>query len=144
MLTACQKIKREILLQALQNFKEDDLSGQELYQALANSLEAGITEETVNDQYDALVSLDIHWDYESEFRGGQVETRLPSEYSRHYEAKEVAAKCCDGTWVGWTYWYGGGKHGNPEEIEWMDDAYDLDVTEQEKLVVVREFKKREA
>lgn len=47
----------------------------------------------------------------------------------------------DGSWVGWVYWYGGGKHGDPEDIEWMKDAYDLELTETEKLVVVQEFKK---
>ena len=140
MLTPCQKIKREILLSAIKNFKEfDSLNDKE--QAFVKAVEPGVTEETVDAQYDALVEADCHWDYESEMRGGEIETKLPSEYSRHYEAKEVAMKCCDGTWVGWTYWYGGGKHGNPEEIEWMEDAYNLEVTETEKLVVVREFKK---
>jgi len=75
------------------------------------------------------------------FGGGQVQTNLPTPYSRHYEAKSVAAQCRDGSWVGWTYWYGGGKYGNPQEIEWMRDAYDLTCTEQEKVIVERVFTK---
>ena len=48
----------------------------------------------------------------------------------------------DGSWVGWTYWYGGGKYGEPEAIDWMDDAYDLACTEEEKVVTVRTFTKQ--
>ena len=141
-MTPCQKIKREILLQALENLKSfPDDAVYENEKALLKSLERGITDETVNEQYDALVDMDIHWDYESEFRGGTVETNLPCDYSRHYESKSVARKLSDGSWVGWTYWYGGGKHGEPGSVQWMEDAYDLEVTETEKMVLVREFKK---
>ena len=31
----------------------------------------------------------------------------------------------DGSWVGWTYFFGGGKHGEPSEMPWMEDAYDV-------------------
>lgn len=79
-----------------------------------------------------------------EFRQGEVETGVPCQDSRHYESKSVAAKMPDGTWVGWTYWYGGGKHGEPEAIDWMNEAYDLAVTEEEKVVTVRTFAKAEA
>ncbi len=78
-----------------------------------------------------------------EFRQGQYETKLPSDGSRYYESKAVAAKMSDGAWVGWTYWYGGGKHGDPGGIDWMEDAYFLTVTEEEKLVTVRTFRMRE-
>jgi hypothetical protein len=123
------KIKREILLQ-LANERD-----------LCDIIAEGITEENIDTLYDELISRDSHWDFESEFRGGQYETDIPAPSSRHYESKSVAAKCCDGSWVGWTYWYGGGKHGEPKAIDWMCDAYDLEVTEQEKMVLVREFKK---
>ena len=73
-----------------------------------------------------------------------METGLKCEWSRHYESKAVAMKFPDGSWVGWTYWYGGGKHGEPSSIEWMDDAYDVDCHEEEKMVVVQTFKAREA
>lgn len=78
-----------------------------------------------------------------EFREGEVETNIEAPWSRNYESKSVAAQMSDGSWVGWTYWYGGGKHANPEEIEWMGDAYDLECVEEEKLVVVRTFTKKE-
>jgi len=78
-------------------------------------------------------------DAKSDLRGGTDETGLDCESSRHYESKAVAAQMLDGSWVGWTYWYGGGKHAEPESIEWIDDAYDVTMTEVQK--VVREFAK---
>lgn len=83
------------------------------------------------------------YDYVYEFREGEVQTNIDADYSRHYESYSVAAKCPDGSWVGWTYWYGGGKHGEPEAIDWMEHSYDLDCVEEEKLVVVQTFSKKE-
>lgn len=78
-----------------------------------------------------------------EFREGEVETGIPSKnYSRHYECHDVASQMVDGSWVGWTYWYGGGKHGEPEAVDWMDSAYNLDCVEEEKVMVVRTFSKK--
>jgi len=101
-----------------------------------------INEANVDDLYAAGEGDD--WglqDAREEVRGGEFETGIPCDWSRHYESKSVAAKAPDGSWVGWTYWYGGGKHGEPEGIDWMDSAYDLDVTEEEKVVTVRTFAK---
>ena len=76
----------------------------------------------------------------SNFRyGGENSEIAGKEYSRHYESEEKAAKLDDGTWVGWTYWHGGGKHGEPESIDWISDAYLLSVTEEQKVVTVRTF-----
>ena len=41
--------------------------------------------------------------------------------SRHYECKAVAKKIGD-RWVCWLYWFGGGKHGEPDAIDWIEDA----------------------
>lgn len=99
-----------------------------------------ITAENVDELYDEFYD-DIN-DIEFEFRQGDVVTDIPCEYSRHYESKSVAAKMVDGSWVGWTYWYGGGKHGDPDSIPWMDEAYELDVKEEERLVVIQTFTKK--
>lgn len=71
---------------------------------------------------------------QSELRHIGVETGLSCEYSRHYESKAVAAKMLDGSWVGWTYWYGGGKHGEPDAIDWMKDSYDVEMREELRTV----------
>ena len=82
-------------------------------------------------------------DARNDVRCGGVKTDLPCDFSRHYESKAVAMRFPDGSWVGWTYWYGGGKHGEPAAMGWMDDAYDVDCHEEEKMVVVRTFTKVE-
>ncbi len=98
-----------------------------------------VTADNVDEVFDELE--DCLYDAMYEIREGQVETDIPSPYSRHLESKSVAAQAPDGTWVGWTYWYGGGKHAEPEAVEWISEAYDLDVVEEEKLVIVRTFTK---
>ncbi len=135
-MTPENKIKRAILMQAK---NEEDLA------ALDGIRDHEFaTDEDVERGYHALTEAGAHWDYESEFRSGDVETGIPAMDSRHYESKSVATKMSDGSWVGWTYWYGGGKHGEPDAIDWMEDAYDLTCVETEKLVTVREFTKVEA
>lgn len=99
-----------------------------------------LTEEKIEDLWDE--NYDEVQDCKYEFREGEVETNIPCESSRHYESNSVAAQCPDGTWVGWTYWYGGGKHGEPEAIDWIEHAYNLECVEEEKLVVARTFRKK--
>lgn len=105
------------------------------------SVDEPITSENVVELYESNNEEYELQDYESAFREGTVETGLKCEWSRHYESKSVAARMPDGSWVGWTYWYGGGKHGEPESIDWIDSAYDVACTEEEKMVVVRTFTK---
>lgn len=128
-MTPEQKIKWAILVQ---------LSD---YEDCAALKDYNITEENVDDLYDEY--SDCVWDILYEFREGQVETNITPQYSRNYESQSVAAKMPDGTWVGWTYWYGGGKHGEPEAINWMNESYFLDCAEEEKLIVVQTFTKKE-
>jgi hypothetical protein len=93
-----------------------------------------ITEDNVDELFE---ELEESWDARSEVREGEFATDILAPYSRHYESKSVASQLPDGSYVGWTYWYGGGKHGEPDAIDWIEDAYDLTVTEEQKLVTVR-------
>jgi hypothetical protein len=76
----------------------------------------------------------IQEEYHSEWESFKDEIRhgtynlhdFPSPYSRHLECKQVAAKMYDGSFVAWNYWYGGGKHTEPEYAEWIDSAYDVE------------------
>jgi hypothetical protein len=130
-----QKIKREILLIAVM---EDDIDWNQDDDIM------DIDGDEIDDAYeDILVDKQLHWEFEHDFRDSGEATDLPTNYSRHYECYEMARKMCDGTWVGWTYWYGGGKHGEPGDISWMEDAYEVSVTEEERLVVVKTFEKIE-
>ena len=83
-------------------------------------------------------------DHLSEIREGQIETEIRPESSRNYETKSVASKIY-GVWVGWTYFYGGGKYGDPDAAhDWVNNAYILDlVSEKEVVIVTREFNKQE-
>jgi hypothetical protein len=73
---------------------------------------------------------------ESELRGSYThETGIKCDYSRHYESKAVARQFGD-KWVGWTYWYGGGKHGEPGSVEWMEHAYFVEAKEETQVVLV--------
>lgn len=125
-MTPANKIRKELLLQAAQD----------------PELNFGLpldTDEQVEEAFSRFEESDNHWDYLSEFREGQEETNIDAPYSRHYESRSVARKLSDGSWVGWTYWYGGGKHGDPESIDWIEDAYDLTCVEETKTIVVKTF-----
>lgn len=128
-MTPEQRIKRHILKEAIED--NDDLNW-----------DGELTAENVDEAWQTVLSdNEAHWDYVSEFRGSGECTELPSQWSRYYEAKEKARQLSDGTWVGWTYWYGGGKFGDPESIDWMSEAYELEVHQETRIVNV--FAKKE-
>jgi len=133
-MTPEQKIKHAIII-GVAEYYSDNKAVQETINNLL------VDDENIDESYDFICEEDMQWDVIYEIREGQVETDVPSESSRHYESKSVAMKMPDDTWVGWTYWYGGGKHAEPDAIDWMDEAYDLNCKEEEKVVVVREFTK---
>ena len=81
-----------------------------------------LTGEVVDELYDA-VHPDDRQDILYSVREGGCETDIECERSRHYESKSVAAKAPNGLWVGWTYWYGGGKHSEPEAIGWIKPLF---------------------
>lgn len=110
----------------------------------AEPLPEPITAETIDELYDECEGNDGGelQDARSEIRSSGEETDgIDSPYSRHYESHAVACQYLDGSWVGWTYWYGGGKFGQPEAIDWMDEAYDLTCTEEQVTVTQRTFAK---
>ena len=73
---------------------------------------------------------------ESELRNSYTHvTGIECVSSRHYSTSSVARQF-GGKWVGWTFWYGGGKHGEPESVEWMEDAYFVDAKEETRVVLV--------
>jgi len=103
---------------------------------------ANVTAENVDDLYDA---IEEPWDARNEVRSSGVNTHLPipNEFcriERHYEGDSVARQYLDGSWIGWIYWHGGGKHGEPEAIDWIEYAYDVVVTG-ERTIVQRTFAK---
>lgn len=103
-----------------------------------------VTAENVDELYEQTEGDDYALqDAREQVRGSGVETGLPCDWSRHYESDAVAAQAPDGSWIGWTYWYGGGKHGEPQAVDWIEYAYDLTVTEEPKTIIHRTFTKVE-
>lgn len=135
-MNAEQRIKREILLVVDRWQKRCNASA--IMTMDSDQIDKAYDEAENGDDCDYIQ------DARSEIRKGHVETGLDCDYSRYYESNAVAMKCCDGSWVGWTYFYGGGKHGQPEEMEWMSGSCLLSCKEEEKVVIVRTFEKQES
>ena len=101
-----------------------------------------LTKDTINGMWEELRKVDDLRDARNEVRCSGSNTGLPCrEVSRNYESEEVAAQMPDGSWVGWTFWHGGGKHGEPDAIHWIPFAYDVTCAEEQKMVTVRTFAK---
>lgn len=104
-----------------------------------------VTEANIDSLYDQFILDDdtgIARDTLSEFRSGEFKTDITPDWNRNYESRSVGAKIGD-QYVGWTYWFGGGKHGEPSAMGWIEDAYFLDLVET-KMVPVMVFKKKES
>ena len=136
-MTPEQKIKHSIII-AVAEYYSDDVAVTGTIKALE------VDAENIDESYDVICEQDLQWDSVYEMREGQVETDVACKSSRHYESKSVAMQMPDNSWVGWTYWFGGGKHAEPDAIDWMNESYDLDCKSEEKLIVVREFSKAKA
>jgi len=100
-----------------------------------------LTEEEVEELWDETYYIT---DAINEIRGCGTPTGLDAPHSRHYESQAVGIECPTGEWVGYTYWYGGGKHGNPEEIDWIEHAYDITCVEEQKMMTVQTFSKKDS
>jgi len=131
-MTPEQRLKKAIIKKAVElgGFNDDKYSLPD------------ITRENIDELYDDLIEDDdlIKEDYlqdaMSDIRCGGIETGIESsQWSRHYESKEVAMEI-DGVLIGWTYWYGGGKYSDPDSIDWIDDAYEVEMREETQIVKV--------
>ena len=92
-----------------------------------------ISTETIDDLYDEYKGDSLLDDCDNETRTSGNETGLPCDMSRHYDSESVAINV-RGVWVGFTEWSGGGKHGEPEAIDWIDSAY---FVEAKPIIVTR-------
>jgi hypothetical protein len=131
-MTPEQILKAAILEHVAQSIKDDEDIELSLEGPFDTEEKIDAAFELIEEQYlDDQIS-----EAESELRGSYThETGIQAQYSRHYESKAVARQFGD-KWVGWTYWYGGGKHGEPESVEWMEHAYFVEVKEETQVVLV--------
>ena len=113
-----------------------------VYMATGSTLDVNTTEE-VDEAYLALSDDELSENKEN-LRCGGIPTGIYNPDCRGhkcYDDEQVAVQALDGSWVGFTYWSGGGKHGYPEDVEWMDDAYELDAFQ--VMEPVWKFKQKE-
>ena len=105
--------------------------------------EDGISKD--GEEYDLIIE-DFISEVKHETRSGDFETNITPPCLRNYEVKSVAKKLkhedFDG-YIGWNYYYGGGKHSNPEELEWVGEAYFLELVEQREIVTIERIFKKE-
>tara|TARA_R110000772_G_scaffold249530_2_gene363975 strand:- start:89485 stop:89895 length:411 start_codon:yes stop_codon:yes gene_type:complete len=126
-ITAPNAIKRELI----------ELAGLKIHGEILNTNEQIEACYSKNEQFDTGALQDTR----NDFREGQEETGIQALFSRNCETKSVAYFLKDGTWVGWTYYYGGGKHSYADEIEWVENAYYLECDSVERVVEVKVFTK---
>ncbi|OWO80648.1 hypothetical protein B5C26_17880 [Photorhabdus luminescens] len=127
MLTAQQVIRYKALEIYYQSYSEKGIN-------------INLTGEQVDDVFETILKEEGEiQDIINEVRYGIQETDIDCLSSRHYETKSVATQAPNGQWAGWTFYYGGGKHSEPESIEWIENAYLLDCIEEEQLVTIRKF-----
>jgi hypothetical protein len=129
-------LKREILLTVTDTDIEEynDDNDEQLKIDRQRLLESLDDHTYIVELWDIFTSDDVsEWfeDFIYSFRDKGEDTNLkPRTKSTHYECKEVAVLITGSNdlYVGWSYFYGGGKHGQPEEIEWMADCYLLNMS----------------
>lgn len=101
------------------------------------------TGDQIEAAYDLAVENDLHWDWRNEVRESGIETNLPAYAfsSRDYEV-EIHAQLIDNQWVAYPFYSGGGRHGQPEAVEWMEDAFFVDCEEKQVTITQRTFTKK--
>lgn len=83
---------------------------------------------------------DVLYNVEYETREGMETNLRPKTSSRYYEI-DVHAIEVDGIWVAWDFYYGGGKHGEPEAFDWISNARIVEC--EEKVVTKVEYRFKE-
>ena len=127
--------KRIILLSAINQEIE-------CYPTFTKHLEEGETFETMSDgELDDYIINHESFGALEDIRESGMTTNIIANGSSYYEVDFVARKF-DGVWIGWEYYYGGGKHANPSgAIDWTGTAIFLDVIEKEVTTIQQTFSK---
>lgn len=106
-------------------------NAEDIYECPDDFLDGGYLEDKMSDAL-----------YEIRYSGEEINLS-PKNYSRHYEVDCVASKF-DDVWITWDYYYGGGKHADPDAIDWLSDAEILNLDKEEEVTTtVRTFSRKE-
>lgn len=84
-------------------------------------------------------------DVVSEFRDSGENINDKVYEDRYYCYRDVAIPITgrDDLYLAWTYYFGGGKHAQPWDVEWMEDCYLLRCREVEETRIVKVYEKVE-
>ena len=147
MLNAPNALRREILLDQRDWLISSQINGDDVENEL---LLIGVLDGigcTDADVFRVWRDVYIDGDALEEFRcsGHEVDDTSASgievPHSRNYEVEMKAKLLRDGTWVCWPYFYGGGKWGEPQAVSWIEQAFYVQCTEREQVVIHRSFKR---
>lgn len=103
-------------------------------------------DEHMSDAIEDTFTTGFESEYEDDFQGILYEIRdegfevnlSTKTYSRHYEVDCYVLEI-DGKWVAYDYYYGGGKHGQPEEFDWLPTCRYVNCEEKVVTKVERTF-----
>lgn len=125
-MNAQQLLRKAILLKAVDfenivPFKEN-LSGDEI--------------DRLYESYDRWNELADPW---NEIRYSGIDCNLKATtWSRHYDVDSKAIKI-DDKWIQFDYYYGGGKHSEPEYFDYIEHAKIVDCTEEQITITKYNF-----
>lgn len=103
------------------------------------SFDDGLGGDQVDELYNSYDRYDELADAWCEVRYDGIDCNLPTiTSSRHYEVDAKAINI-DGKWVKFDFYYGGGKHGDPDEYNYIEDAVIVDCTQEEITVIKYTF-----
>ena len=132
-MTAEQVVKLEIIKRAV---KENDIL----------VFKDEYTSETIDELYDDALNGEYSDEVNEEYyniRHDGEEINLPtSRTSRHYEVDTHVLKI-DDNWIAFDYYYGGGKHSEPDSIDWLDTCRFVYCEEKVVTQTIRTFKELE-
>lgn len=89
--------------------------------------------------------MDIVRDVVSNFRDSGTNIYDKVDEDRYFCYQQLGNKITglDDLYLGWTYAFGGGKYGEPESVEWMEDCYLLKCKEVEEKRIIKVYEKVE-
>lgn len=146
------KVNEELTKYYSDEYEEDEKAREAIDTFRLEFLEANLEdvekfdEDKCNELYKSTIyyswigDIDIVREVVNELRYGEFNLSDEVDEDRYYSNREVGSSITglEDTYLAWTYYFGGGKWGEPEAVEWMDDCYLVVEKEEVKLVKVYE------
>lgn len=128
-ITAEQCVKLEIIKRVASKNNVRLFKDEHMYDVIGDTFNTGFEGEYEDDFQEIL--------YEIRDEGFEVNLSTKT-YSRHYEVDCYVLEI-EGKWIAYDYYYGGGKHGEPEEFDWLSTCRYVNCEERVVTKVERTF-----